>query len=85
MNTAELAQLRTALCTVAQALVDVLDTKFNGAKEHPMAKKPWAGFDATTTIVRSEFDMGEFRVGYPAALPEIVIAFENWSWQGHIE
>lgn len=38
----------------------VLATTFNGTKEHPMAKKPWAGFDATTTIVRSEFDMGQF-------------------------
>ncbi|MGB7432890.1 MAG: YceI family protein [Ahrensia sp.] len=38
----------------------VLATTFNKADEHPMAKKPWAGFDATTTIVRSEFDMGQF-------------------------
>ena len=38
----------------------VLATTFNGTSEHPMAKKPWAGFDATTTIVRSDFDMGMF-------------------------
>ncbi len=38
----------------------VLATTFNGTKEHPMAKKPWAGFDASTTIVRSDFDMGQF-------------------------
>jgi polyisoprenoid-binding protein YceI len=25
-----------------------------------MAKKPWAGFDASAQIVRSEFDMGQF-------------------------
>ncbi|MEM5502329.1 YceI family protein [Ahrensia kielensis] len=38
----------------------VLETTFNGSKEHPMMKKPWAGFDATAKIVRSEFDMGNF-------------------------
>ncbi len=25
-----------------------------------MAKKPWAGFDATTTLVRSEYNLGQF-------------------------
>ena len=38
----------------------VLAATFNGTKEHPMAKKPWAGFDATTTVIRSDFDMGNF-------------------------
>ena len=38
----------------------VLDTKLNKMGEHPMAKRPWAGFDATTTLVRSEFDLGKF-------------------------
>ena len=38
----------------------VLDAKMNQASEHPMAKKPWAGFDATTTLVRSEFNLGNF-------------------------
>lgn len=37
-----------------------LDAKLNKTEEHPMAKKPWAGFDATTTIMRSDFDMGNF-------------------------
>ena len=36
----------------------VLDTKLNKMGENPREKKPWLGFDATTTIVRSEFDMG---------------------------
>ena len=35
-----------------------LDTKLNKKGEHPRAKKEWIGFDASTTIVRSEFDMG---------------------------
>lgn len=38
----------------------VLDTTLNQQGEHPMAKQQWLGFDATTTIVRSDFDMGQF-------------------------
>lgn len=38
----------------------VLDAKMNQAGDHPMEGKAWAGFDATTTLVRSEFDLGKF-------------------------
>lgn len=38
----------------------VLDAKLNQAGEHPMAKKEWAGFDATTTLTRSDFELGKF-------------------------
>ena len=38
----------------------VLDTKLNQQGDHPMQNKPWLGFDATTTLVRSEFDAGQF-------------------------
>ena len=38
----------------------VLDARLNKAGPHPRAGKPWAGFDATTTLVRSEFDLGQF-------------------------
>ncbi len=38
----------------------VLETTLNQAMEHPMEGKPWAGFDASTTILRSDFDMGMF-------------------------
>ncbi|WP_294228168.1 YceI family protein [uncultured Shimia sp.] len=38
----------------------VLDAQLNTASEHPMAKKPWAGFNATTTLKRTEFDVGNF-------------------------
>jgi len=38
----------------------VLDAKLNQAGDHPMAGKPWAGFDATTSVVRSEFNLGQF-------------------------
>ncbi|WP_069307990.1 YceI family protein, partial [Methylobrevis pamukkalensis] len=32
----------------------VLEATLNQMGEHPMAKKPWAGFDATATIKRSD-------------------------------
>lgn len=35
----------------------VLDATINKMGEHPMAKTPWLGFDATTTIKRSDFDV----------------------------
>ncbi|WP_424968958.1 YceI family protein [Dinoroseobacter sp. S76] len=38
----------------------VLDAKLNGMGTHPMAQKDWAGFDATTTLVRSDFNVGAF-------------------------
>lgn len=48
----------------------VLDTTLNQANDHPMAGKPWLGFDATTTIKRSEFDLGLFA---PAVGDEVSI------------
>ncbi|APZ54529.1 YceI family protein [Salipiger abyssi] len=38
----------------------VLDATLNQAGEHPMEGKPWLGFFATTTLVRSEFELGMF-------------------------
>ncbi|ASK93809.1 YceI family protein [Xanthomonas campestris pv. trichodesmae] len=38
----------------------VLDVTLNGAGEHPMKKVPAAGFDATTTIKRSDFGLGQY-------------------------
>ncbi len=38
----------------------VLDAKMNQVGDHPMAGKPWAGFDATTTVLRSDFEVGSF-------------------------
>ncbi|WP_122076058.1 YceI family protein [Pseudophaeobacter sp. EL27] len=38
----------------------VLDAKLNQTGDHPMAGKPWAGFDASTTLVRSDFGLGKF-------------------------
>lgn len=38
----------------------VLDAKLNKSGDHPMAGKPWMGFDATTTVTRSDFGLGAF-------------------------
>lgn len=38
----------------------VLDAKLNKVGDHPMAGKPWLGFDATTTLTRSDFGLGAF-------------------------
>jgi polyisoprenoid-binding protein YceI len=36
----------------------VLDAKLNQVGDHPQAGKPWAGFDATTSVLRSDFGLG---------------------------
>lgn len=38
----------------------VLDATLNQLSDHPMQNKPWAGFDATTTLLRSDFEVGAF-------------------------
>ncbi|MFK8034987.1 MAG: YceI family protein [Hyphomicrobiales bacterium] len=37
-----------------------LDVKLNQMGDNPLAGKPWAGFDATTTVLRSEFGMEKY-------------------------
>ncbi|MFZ7093364.1 YceI family protein [Primorskyibacter sp. 2E233] len=37
-----------------------LAAKLNQEMDHPMEGKPWAGFDATATLVRSDFGLGAF-------------------------
>ncbi len=38
----------------------VLDAVMNQIGDHPMEGKPWAGFSATTTLLRSDFGLGMF-------------------------
>ena len=38
----------------------VLDATLNQTGDHPMEGKPWAGFEATTTLLRSDFNVGAF-------------------------
>lgn len=38
----------------------VLDATLNAQGVHPMANKPWLGFDASTSVLRSDFGLGMF-------------------------
>ncbi|HMB09253.1 YceI family protein [Saliniramus sp.] len=38
----------------------VLDARLNAAGMHPMEEREWAGFNATTTLMRSDFELGMF-------------------------
>jgi polyisoprenoid-binding protein YceI len=53
----------------------VLDAKLNKADVHPMAGKPWLGFDATTSVLRSDFGLGAFAPAVSDAV-EIQISIE---------
>lgn len=48
----------------------VLEAELNQQGDHPAAGKPWIGFDAETTIKRSDFDLGMFA---PAVGDEVEI------------
>jgi polyisoprenoid-binding protein YceI len=48
----------------------VLDAKLNKAASHPMQNNDWAGFDATTTLKRSDFGLGKFA---PAVSDEVEV------------
>jgi polyisoprenoid-binding protein YceI len=37
-----------------------LDAVLNKADINPMANVPWTGFDASTTLLRSDFGLGAF-------------------------
>jgi polyisoprenoid-binding protein YceI len=53
----------------------VLDTRLNQADMHPMEQRPWLGFDATTTLLRSDFDLGMF-APFVSDEVDIVISIE---------
>ena len=55
----------TALITGNLTLNDVtrevvLDAKLNAAGTHPIEQREWLGFDATTTLLRSDYNVGAF-------------------------
>lgn len=65
----------TALITGDLTMNDVtksvtLDAKLNKTGSHPMANKPWLGFDATTKVMRSDFGLGAFA---PAVSDEVEV------------
>jgi polyisoprenoid-binding protein YceI len=53
----------------------VLDATLNQVGEHPMEGKPWAGFDATTTLLRSDYGLGAF-APFVGDEVEVVISVE---------
>jgi polyisoprenoid-binding protein YceI len=64
-TTIELTGDDTAMITGDLSMNDVtksvvLDAKLNKLGDHPQAGKPWAGFDATTTLLRSDYGLGAF-------------------------
>lgn len=48
----------------------VLDTTLNQQGTHPMENKPWLGFNATTTLLRSDYNLGMFA---PAVSDEVEV------------
>ncbi len=48
----------------------VLAAKLNQAGDNPLAGKPWLGFDATATVLRSDFRFGAFA---PAVSDEVKV------------
>lgn len=53
----------------------VLNASLNQIGDHPMEGKPWAGFDATATILRSDFEVGAF-APFVSDEVEIMISIE---------
>lgn len=53
----------------------VLDATLNQAGTHPQAQKDWAGFDATATLLRSDFGLGAF-APYVSDEVEVKISIE---------
>lgn len=52
-----------------------LDTVLNKNDNHPMANKAWLGFDATGTVLRSDFGVGAFAPAISDEV-ELVISIE---------
>ena len=52
-----------------------LDAQMNQSGQHPMAGKEWAGFDATTTLLRSDYGLGKF-APYISDEVEVMISIE---------
>ena len=60
----------------------VLDTTLNNVGTHPMQQRPWLGFNATTTVLRSDFGVGAFA---PAVGDEVEIEISIEAGQGEGE
>lgn len=54
------AKITGDLTILDQTKSVTLDATLNKIGEHPQSKKAWAGFDATATLIRSDFNLGKF-------------------------
>jgi polyisoprenoid-binding protein YceI len=54
------AQVTGDLSIHGTTLPVTLDVVMNKIAEHPMAKKPWTGFNASTTLKRSDYGLDKF-------------------------
>jgi polyisoprenoid-binding protein YceI len=59
----------------------VLDTVLNQVGKHPQSQKDWAGFEATTTLKRTDFNLGKF-APYVSDEVEIKISVEMGKAEG---
>lgn len=57
----------------------VLDAVLNQTGTHPMEGKPWAGFGATTALLRSDFGLGLFT---PFVSDEVQVQIQIEAFQG---
>ncbi|MEM6587200.1 MAG: YceI family protein [Pseudomonadota bacterium] len=68
--------LITGDLTVNEVTKEVtLDAVMNKAGDNPMSGKTWAGFDATATVLRSDFNLGAFAPAVSDEI-EVVISIE---------
>ena len=54
------AKITGDLTILDQTKSIVLDAKLNQVGKHPQSQKDWAGFDASVTLIRSDFNLGKF-------------------------
>lgn len=59
----------------------VLDTTLTQMGDHPIQGKPWMGFVASTTVLRSDFDMGQY-VPYISDEVGVQISLEAMAAEG---
>lgn len=54
------AKITGDLTILDQTKSITLDAKLNQVGKHPQSQKDWAGFDASATLLRSDFNLGKF-------------------------
>lgn len=67
------AKITGDLTILDQTKSIILDAKLNKMGKNPITQKDWAGFSATTTLVRSDFNLGKYA---PAVGDEVKLIIE---------